>query len=115
MGELTDLDLIYAQVPPMRCVGLCWDSCGSIGITEPETLQILWRRGVVIESGAFDGHCPALSVFGRCTIYEDRPLICRVWGAVPAMRCSYGCEPTLTDEQGEQLLQKLFALERRAV
>lgn len=37
-------------------------------------------------------HCPFLEN-GRCTIYSERPAICRLWGASEALRCPYGCKP----------------------
>lgn len=36
--------------------------------------------------------CPAL-VENRCTVYDVRPTICRLWGAGPGMACPWGCEP----------------------
>ncbi len=35
--------------------------------------------------------CPYLKE-GRCSIYPVRPTICRMWGAVESMPCSFGCE-----------------------
>jgi Putative zinc- or iron-chelating domain len=29
----------------------------------------------------------------RCTAYQQRPLICRAWGAVPNLSCPHGCTP----------------------
>ncbi len=43
---------------------------------------------------------------GRCSVYEVRPLICRLWGATEAMPCPFGCEPdrVLTDEESSALI-----------
>src|SRR2546429_6087610 len=30
---------------------------------------------------------------GRCTVYEVRPMICRLWGMVEGMQCPHGCVP----------------------
>lgn len=38
------------------------------------------------------GRCHLLKD-GRCSIYADRPLLCRLFGAVPKMACPFGCKP----------------------
>jgi Fe-S-cluster containining protein len=52
-----------------------------------------------------DGSCTMLKG-GRCLGYEARPLVCRLFGVVPKMKCPWGCEPErwLTDEEGWALL-----------
>lgn len=88
------LDAVYATVPTMRCKGLCQDCCRSVAMTEPERARIEERHGIRIDDGAYlERGCPALGPFGHCRVYPDRPLVCRLWGAVPSMRCPYGCEP----------------------
>lgn len=41
-----------------------------------------------------EGHytCPALQD-GQCSVYDVRPMICRVWGASEDLVCPYGCRP----------------------
>jgi Fe-S-cluster containining protein len=58
-----------------------------------------------IERGQ-DYHCPALKD-GRCSVYEQRPTICRLWGATESMRCPHGCTPAnaLTQTQSHELLR----------
>lgn len=36
--------------------------------------------------------CPML-VMGQCSIYENRPTICRFYGVVEDMPCEFGCKP----------------------
>lgn len=36
--------------------------------------------------------CPALKRH-KCSIYEVRPLVCRLWGIDETVRCPLGCEP----------------------
>ncbi|WP_245589227.1 zinc/iron-chelating domain-containing protein [Chitinimonas koreensis] len=36
--------------------------------------------------------CPYLGKDG-CTVYPDRPLICRLFGTTPRLRCPNGCAP----------------------
>ena len=109
------LAAIYAQVPPIDCQGLCHTSCGPIQMTRTEHLATE-RRGVTIpdrtvrEAGAW---CEALTMFKRCAIYEARPLLCRLWGVIEVLPCTYGCRPEryLTGAQGYELLAQAYAID----
>lgn len=46
---------------------------------------------------------------GRCSIYEHRPLICRLFGATTDLRCGHGCRPEhgfIDDEVAQRLMQR---------
>lgn len=96
------LERIYRAVPTVACRGLCSDSCGPIDMSIEERRRIA-AHGVnippaadaltAIREGRPVADCPALDD-GRCTVYDDRPLICRLWGAVESMPCPHGCEAT---------------------
>ncbi len=49
--------------------------------------------------------CPALRA-GRCSVYADRPTICRLWGATTSMPCPHGCTPpnALSRQESHELL-----------
>ncbi len=105
---------VYSQIPPVDCKGRCLDSCGPISMSRQEEARLL-AHGVEIPSMAEamaalergeDYYCPAL-IDGRCSVYDDRPTICRLWGATESMRCPYGCTPddALTQEESYQLLR----------
>lgn len=111
------LERIYRSVPTVQCRGLCARSCGPIDMSVEERRRIA-DRGVTIEpptiallaihDGGEPMDCPAL-VAGRCSVYEDRPLICRLWGAVESMPCPHGCEATpglLMDAGAQTLIQR---------
>lgn len=64
-------------------------------------IAILRKRGIELEdrhavirrmAAGEDYTCPAL-VDGQCSVYDDRPLICRLWGVTEGLPCPYGCEP----------------------
>lgn len=95
---MTDLDQVYAQIPTVECRLRCQDSCRDVPIltAEQDRLQL---------PTAFDV-CPKLSGFGTCTVHEDRPLMCRLWGVTENMPCPHGCTPTrmLTVAEGAALV-----------
>lgn len=87
------LEELYASLPKIECKGECWDSCGPIAMTPVERGLIDDVAGVQLPLLQTKLRCPALGMFGTCTVYEVRPLICRLWGLVPSMRCNFGCMP----------------------
>ena len=117
------LDALYARVPELDCTGDCWVSCGPIDMSWREQARIR-EHGVTIPradplatiedayAGRDSPFCPAL-VDRRCSVHEVRPLICRLWGNTPSMRCPYGCKPRprrLTEAQARELLTEAMRI-----
>lgn len=107
---------LYERVPVMAdCKGLCHDSCGPIPTTVRErervgeagvTLTPVYKALPLIENDP-DWRCPALDADNRCTVYDVRPLICRLYGAVENMPCAHGCVPVgryLTRDEAAELI-----------
>lgn len=107
-----DLDEQYARIPSMlNCNGQCWHTCRNISATRLENERVaevghpLARRIPDAEEDKRKRHgeempnrCTNLGPFGNCTVYADRPYVCRLWGTadLPALRmrrCPMGCEP----------------------
>lgn len=89
--ERRHLDRLYASLPTIACKGLCADSCGPIAMTPAEFGRIAERTGS--EPVATTMTCPLLAN-ERCTVYDIRPTICRLWGVVESMPCPHGCVPS---------------------
>lgn len=106
---------IYASLPSMQCRGKCQASCGSVGMTGLEQQRIAERHGKRLpRMAAFEHSCPALGPFGTCAVYEDRPLVCRLWGLVQSMACPHGCVPDggwLDEAKGREAMQAAIALD----
>ena len=105
---------IWAGIPSVACKGLCQDSCGPIAMSNLEESRIR-ARGFDIPPMADalealargdDYYCPAL-VDGSCAVYDDRPTICRLWGATQSMPCPHGCTPAdaLSQAESHELLR----------
>lgn len=115
------LDALYDEVPPVGCKGLCHASCSHIPAGPAERARlaehgfVLPDPGRVVEMAATgqDGTCPALSPLGRCRAYADRPMICRLFGATPALPCRYGCvaDRPLGTRDTRSLLESAMAVE----
>lgn len=103
--KLRVLRAIYAAIPSAGCKGLCTEACSTIPVFpfELEQLEAAAGRklptfdtgdalgGLVLGSEVGDV-CPLL-VMGRCSAYEQRPLICRAFGSVEGLPCPHGCRP----------------------
>ncbi len=108
---IVQLDAVYSELPTIACRGLCQGSCGPVVQGRSMTKQELLRLQDV--GGEKRGRqrrapmtCPYLTAedeTGRCSVYEARPVICRLWGIVDDMTCPHGCEVTpgrLSMEEG---------------
>ena len=93
------LEDLYGRVPHVNCKGLCIDACGVIEATDEERARLpglpLADEAQATYERRGHYHCPLLKN-GRCTVYEQRPLVCRLYGAVdlPALTCPFGCTVT---------------------
>lgn len=116
-AEMIDsLQAIYAELPNLECQGKCQEACGPILMSDTEE-QVMRSAGKTVPDPievlqSTHTNCPHLTPFGRCSVYEIRPLICRIWGSVKSMKCEWGCIPDewLTDTQARSLLQRADAL-----
>lgn len=91
--EARTLDDLYAIVPqPIDCTGECWDSCGPIGysVEEGERMNAIGQRPPNAHEPRERMMCSALTDDHRCSVYNARPMICRVWGVSDAMPCPHG-------------------------
>ncbi len=107
------LDEVYAQIPRIECRGECWDSCGPIQMTRVEQQRMAVRQGKTLPLLSKARRCPMLGMFGQCTVYDDRPLICRLWGVVPSMQCNFGCVPEgglLSERAGHLLIARAMEI-----
>ena len=113
------LDKIYKKLPKLNCKGLCTESCSLIKVGELERKRIKEFLGndpfipqedflqTIMSMKKEEWACKLLKD-GKCTVYNIRPLICRLFGLVKKMECPFGCVPErwLTDEEARSMLKK---------
>ena len=103
---------IYANLPHLQCKGLCIDQCSVAPCVPAEADHLMERYGYIPLPVGIEGKgliCAKLSEEGKCSIYEDRPLICRMYGLVRAMKCPHGCIPHggfMSYRKGQKLLDR---------
>ena len=105
------------KIPKFECRKGCHDCCGLVPFTRAERDRAAAARPLEqwveiaegwVPAAALDTlRCPFLGKNG-CAIYEDRPTVCRLFGAVhhPLMECPHGCGPKrkLTYSQSRRIL-----------
>lgn len=108
MTSQEELREIYATIPRLACKMLCQQCCGPIGCSEFEARHIFYKTQTKVGRVNPKDFCTLLTDSGTCSIYEHRPLICRLWGTVKAMQCPHGCEPErwLSDSEARELIQR---------
>lgn len=97
---------IWAKVPRIECKGLCANSCGPIPCSSVERKLVEERAGKKLRT---EGMTCNMLKNGRCTVYSVRPLICRIWGVSPRLKCPHGCEPEreVTDAEMMALFKEI--------
>ena len=77
MSDRTKHRQLYKLIPSMDCIPGCTDCCGPVPLTSYEAQR-----------------------FG---LYENRPLMCRLFGTVdhPRMKCPHGKRPRVVISNGE--------------
>lgn len=112
------LQAIYDDLPRIDCQGACHAACGPIDMTGLERRRIARVTGVdipkltsVFSSVRVEGYrCPALGMMGSCTVYEVRPLVCRIWGLTKRLPCFAGCRPQrwLSEPEAYELMARVW-------
>lgn len=104
------LQTIYSRVPRVKCKGLCDKiSCTELALSVDEVKNLHKESGEVTKMR--DGLCNHLKD-GRCKVYGDRPVVCRLWGVTESMRCPHGCEAEriLSDGEARKIVNDVFKL-----
>lgn len=111
MSKSSDiLNDVYSRLPRINCQGKCFECCGPLVLHQEERKRMERRAGRGLVFLAESGRCSMLNDQNRCDVYKDRPMVCRLWGTVPEMKCPFGCEPErmLTTLEGKILTARLF-------
>lgn len=103
MRELTRL---YEQIPRSKCTPGCHKCCSD---------QIQFTPAEEQNMGGYscDGHCSHL-VDGLCSVYENRPFVCRLFGTGEDLKCE-GCVPEkyLSSAETQQLISQYIMIKKK--
>lgn len=109
---------LWWMVPYVHCKGLCQASCTNVPLFPTEALYLIEKHKAVIlpalvpamEStvmvpvlGAGEP-CQFLDTNGRCSIYNDRPSVCREFGhKALTLDCGYDCKAKIPLTEAQTL------------
>lgn len=103
------------RIPTFECVPGCHDCCGPVTASSEEMAELPVKTEAEHEAALADWNCPHLGEQG-CTVYADRPLICRLFGTTPRMPCPHGRRPeTMIDPEIEAGIQQFLASTRQVL
>ncbi len=83
------------RIRGFKCKEGCFECCTAVDYTEEEEkrmMRSLRKQGhKEPPNGKGKGYCKFLDKDGKCSVYRERPIICRAFGKVetPFLRCSY--------------------------
>ena len=108
LERLTSLDAALWRIPVFACKPGCSECCGPVMMSRLEWQRICDHLGYEPKGNPDTLDCPMLKD-GRCSVYDIRPTICRLFGTIKGkMVCPHGCQPErlLTDAEARMLLDK---------
>ena len=106
---LGQLQALYAELPQIACRGLCYGACGPVMASRLEVHQL----GAPVAFHRHTLNCVFLdAIHRRCLAYDQRPMICRVYGVSRGLPCGHGCVPDrwLTDAEGREFVDRAMAI-----
>lgn len=105
MGMTNDdqaIAYLRRRIPSFECVPGCHDCCGPVTTSSTEMARLPVKSAAAHEAALAALSCPHLGEDG-CQVYEERPLICRLFGTTPRLPCPNGRRPdAMIDSRVEQ-------------
>ena len=121
-AKLASIETLLGTIPTFQCVEGCHDCCGPVPASRLEWKRIEQRTGMswthymkeVERRSKSDAlSCPLLAD-GKCSVYDIRPAVCRVFGSSLHARliCPHDRKPEqpMTAEATDALMDKISAL-----
>lgn len=88
-----------------KCKKWCWECCTSIdfSVEEKQRMDLALRNNGYIEPPNWKGKdfCEYLDLEGHCSVYDERPMICRAFWVVrtPFLYCEYNTEEQVANKE----------------
>ena len=109
------IKLFRKLIPEFECVPGCHDCCGPVTTSTEEIARFPVKSEAEHDVALANLSCPHLGANG-CQVYEERPLICRLFGTTPRLTCPKGCRPQqMIDPRIERKIYQFFAETRHVL
>ncbi|MDY7546979.1 YkgJ family cysteine cluster protein [Glaciimonas sp. CA11.2] len=97
-----------SHIPTFACVPGCHDCCGPVKASSDEMARMPVKSDTEHDVALANLSCPHLGEKG-CQVYEDRPIICRLFGTTPRLACPNGMRPDqMIDTRIEAKIDQFF-------
>ena len=94
---------IYAKLPQTRCSDSCYKCCLDI-------VQFSRSEEKAMGGYVWNGKCSHL-VDGKCSVYENRPFVCRIFGASVMFKCDDCiCDEPLGEDETRKLVHEYIIM-----
>lgn len=115
-GDSRQLRYLRRRIPGFACQPGCHDCCGPVTASSEELSRLPSCSEKDRAAALAEWSCPHLGPAG-CRVYEERPLICRLFGTTPQLTCPNGCRPAEMTERGveRQILRYIAGTPQRLV
>jgi uncharacterized protein len=109
------IDQLRLQIPSFACVPGCHDCCGPVTASSEEMSRLPVKSDAEHDAALAEFNCVHLGPQG-CTVYDQRPLICRLFGTTPSLPCPRGQGPEqMIDPAVEKQVHNLIATTRQVL
>jgi hypothetical protein len=103
------------QIPSFECVPGCHDCCGPVTTSSEEMARLPRKTFAEQEAALNELNCVHLGPNG-CTVYDERPLICRLFGTTESLPCPNGRRPeVLIHPRVEKQVHEFIASTRQVL
>lgn len=103
------------HIPTFECVPGCHDCCGPVTVSSEEMARLPVKTEAEHDAALAELNCPHLGENG-CEVYDERPLICRLFGTTPRLPCPHGRRPeVMIDERIEKKIHQFFRETRQVL
>lgn len=80
------------RIPEFDCIPGCHDCCGPVLASSEEMARLPVKTDAEHAAAMARWDCVHLGAQG-CTVYDERPLVCRLFGTTPRLACPHGRRP----------------------
>jgi hypothetical protein len=109
------IDRLRLQIPSFACVPGCHDCCGPVTASSEEMSRLPVKSDAEHEAALAEYNCVHLGPKG-CEVYDQRPLICRLFGTTERLPCPRGQRPDeLIEPAVERQVHQLIASTRQVL
>ncbi len=104
-----NLEDLYKKIPKSKCKDGCFTCCSNSVQFTPSEYKSMGGYSFDAES-----MCCSHLVNGKCSVYENRPFVCRLFGTSELLECEH-CTPerVLTQKETNDLVHEYVLIKNK--